>query len=442
MLVNLLRRRFASLQVFGRLLVIAVALFVVSGNSIAAQVTLAWDAVANATGYKVHYGESGSSYASNVDAKNVTSYTVPGLADGTRYYFAVTAYGTAGATESGYSNQVTTVTSGTSLPAAPVASFTASPTTGTAPLTVTLTDTSTGSITSRSWNLGDGTTASTQTAAKTYSMPGIYSVALTVSGSGGSTTATQTINVKAATPTAGFSATPVTGPAPLAVNFSDSSSGTIASWSWQFGDGGTSTAKNPSYSYTKAGTYTVTLNVTGPGGSNQATKTGYITVSPIGGGTGGGTGGSTATPQGLVAAYGFEEASGTQVIDASGNANHGTISGATRIGTKQFGNALKFNGTSNWITVNDSASLDLTVGMTMEAWVYPTVTPSGWSTVVLKEQTGGLAYSLYANSDANRPNETLSVGGATVNCLLDPVWRPTRGPTSQRPTTVQLSNST
>jgi PKD repeat protein len=256
---------------------------------------------------------------------------------------------------------------------------------------VALTDTSTGSITSRSWSLGDGTTAATQTVKKTYSAPGSYPIALTVTGSGGSTTATQTINVTAAPPTAGFSATPVTGPAPLAVNFSDSSSGTTTSWSWQFGDGGTSTEKDPVYSYTKAGTYTVTLNVTGPAGSNQATKTGYITVSPIGGGTGGGTGGSTAIPQGLVAAYGFEEASGTQVIDASGNANHGTISGAARISTKQFGNALNFNGTSNWITVNDSASLDLTTGMTIEAWVYPTVTPSGWSTVVLKEQTGGLA---------------------------------------------------
>ena len=300
------------------------------------------------------------SYSSNIDAKNVTTYTVPGLADGTRYYFAVTAYGSAGTAESGYSNEVTTVTSGTSVPAAPVASFTANPTTGIAPLTVTLTDTSTGSITSRSWNLGDGTTATTQTVAKTYSTPGSYPVALTVTGSGGSTTATQTINVTAATPTAGFSATPVTGPAPLAVNFSDSSSGTITSWSWQFGDGGTSTAKNPSYSYTKAGTYAVTLNVTGPGGSNQATKTGYITVSPLGGGSGGGTGGTPANTAGLVAAYGFEEASGTQVIDASGNANHGTISGASRVTTNQFGKALKFNGTSNWITVNDSASLDLT----------------------------------------------------------------------------------
>ncbi len=169
------------------------ALFMVSGHSLAGQVTLAWDAVANATGYKVHYGQSSRSYSSTIDASNQLNYTVPALTDGARYYFAVTAYGPAGTTESSYSNEVTTA-----LPdAAPVASFTASPTSGSAPLTVTLTDTSTGSVAGRSWNLGDGTTATTQTVAKTYSTPGTYPVSLTVTGGGGSSTASQSINVSA-----------------------------------------------------------------------------------------------------------------------------------------------------------------------------------------------------------------------------------------------------
>jgi PKD repeat protein len=386
-----------------------IAFLMLSGHALAGQVTLAWDAVANATGYKLHYGQGSGSYSSTVDAGTQLSQTVPSLTDGARYYFAVTAYGPAGTTESGYSNEVST----TVAAAAPVASFTASPASGSAPLAVTLTDTSTGSVASRSWNLGDGTIATTQTVAKTYPAPGTYTVTLTATGSGGNSTASQTINVSPSVPVASFSATPVSGPAPLAVSFTDASSGSITGWSWQFGDGGTSNVQNPSYIYSKAGNYAVTLNVTGPGGSNQAIKSGYVTVSapPTGGGTGTG-GGTPANTAGLVAAYGFEEASGTQVIDASGNGNHGTISGATRVTTKQFGKALKFNGTSNWITVNDSASLDLSKALTVEAWVYPTVTPSGWSTVLLKEQTGGLAYSLYANSDVNRPNETISVSGS------------------------------
>jgi hypothetical protein len=113
-----------------------------------------------------------------------------------------------------------------------------------------------------------------------------------------------------------------------------------------------------------------------------------------------------------VAAYGFEEPSGTQVVDASGYGNHGTISGATRVTTSQFGKVLSFNGSNNWVTVNDKSSLDLTTGMTVEAWVYPT-SISGWRTVTIKEQTGSASYWLYANDNGNRPANVVNIGGST-----------------------------
>jgi len=82
-----------------------------------------------------------------------------------------------------------------------------------------------------------------------------------------------------AAPVADFSGSPTSGTAPLTVFFSDLSTGDITSWSWDFGDGvGTSTAQNPSYRYDNAGTYTVSLTVTGPGGSDTETKPDYITV--------------------------------------------------------------------------------------------------------------------------------------------------------------------
>ncbi len=105
---------------------------------------------------------------------------------------------------------------------------------------------------------------------------------------------------------------------------------------------------------------------------------------------------------GLVAAYGFSEGSGTLVADLSGNANHGTISGATWTASGRFGSALSFNGLNSWVTVNDANSLDLTTGMTLEAWVNPR-TLSSWREVVFKERTGGLSYALYANTAGNRP---------------------------------------
>jgi PKD repeat protein len=80
-------------------------------------------------------------------------------------------------------------------------------------------------------------------------------------------------------PSASFTATPTSGTAPLQVSFTDTSTGSPTSWSWSFGDGTSSTAQNPSHTYAAAGTYTVSLTATNAGGSDTATRTGYITVS-------------------------------------------------------------------------------------------------------------------------------------------------------------------
>ena len=59
-------------------------------------------------------------------------------------------------------------------------------------------------------------------------------------------------------PIASFNASTTTGVAPLALNFSSTSSGNISAYAWNFGDGGTSTANNPAHVYTGVGIYTVT----------------------------------------------------------------------------------------------------------------------------------------------------------------------------------------
>ncbi|WP_231589810.1 DUF3344 domain-containing protein [Methanosarcina siciliae] len=83
-----------------------------------------------------------------------------------------------------------------------------------------------------------------------------------------------------AAPVADFTATPKSGDAPLAVNFTDTSTGTISSYAWDFNDDGTidSEEKNPSYTYETAGNYSVNLTVGGSEGSDSEVKTEYIVV--------------------------------------------------------------------------------------------------------------------------------------------------------------------
>jgi uncharacterized repeat protein (TIGR03803 family) len=121
--------------------------------------------------------------------------------------------------------------------------------------------------------------------------------------------------------------------------------------------------------------------------------------------------GALATPtpvdEGLVAAYSFDDGS---AVDATGNGQHGTISGAVPVAGK-YGAALAFDGLDDVVAMADTPHLRLTAGMTLEAWVRPDSLQS-WSSVVLKEAPAGLAYGLYANTDTNRAAGYASIGGS------------------------------
>jgi hypothetical protein len=116
-------------------------------------------------------------------------------------------------------------------------------------------------------------------------------------------------------------------------------------------------------------------------------------------------------PAGLVAAYSMDAGSGTTLTDLSGNNNTGTLSNTSWTSTGKYGGALSFNGTNAWVTIPDSNTLDLTTGMTLEAWVNPTTLGTSWRTVMLKETTGNMTYSLYANRNTQVPNTQVNIGG-------------------------------
>ena len=165
----------------------------------------------------------------------------------------------------------------------PVASFTANPLSGGAPLAVTFTSTST-NATAHEWDFnGDGILdASGVIVQYTYNEAGAYSVSLTATGPAGTDVATRAnyINVSPTPPNALFTADPTSGKKDLRVEFSNSSLRYNTSL-WDFGDGNTSTDENPMHTYTTSGTFDVTLSVVGDGGTDTKVLSGYITVDDV-----------------------------------------------------------------------------------------------------------------------------------------------------------------
>ncbi len=221
----------------------------------------------NPTSWEWDFGDGATSTNQN---PNYT-YTVAGV-----YTVTLTA------TNSGGSNTKTRndyISVGVT-PDPPVADFTGMPINGTAPLSVSFTDASSGSIDNWLWDFGDGNTSTEQNPNYTYNSPGTYTVSLTVNGPGGEDTETKTdyISVAHPVPVADFSGTPTSGEFPLQVNFTDQTSGEVNSWNWYFGDNNTSVMQNPVHIFDNAGNYTVSLKVTGPGGSDSVSKANYINV--------------------------------------------------------------------------------------------------------------------------------------------------------------------
>ncbi|MEM8486197.1 MAG: PKD domain-containing protein [Bacteroidota bacterium] len=176
----------------------------------------------------------------------------------------------------------------------PVAAFTATPATGTAPLVVDYDGSASqppagASIISYTWDFGDGNTGSGEFITHTYQDAGTYTATLTVEDSNGNTdAATTSITVDPATsinPVAAFSADPVAGTVPLEVAFDASASTppdgeTLTGYTWDFGNSETGTGETVSHTFTATGSFDVTLTVEASNG-NTDTETVTITVNPV-----------------------------------------------------------------------------------------------------------------------------------------------------------------
>ncbi len=167
----------------------------------------------------------------------------------------------------------------------PEAQFLAAPTVQQFPdATIDLINLSAANSTSNyTWNWGDGTMAQsddpTTPNSYTYDTWGTYDIILRVGNDLCNDTAMQRITILPPLPIAAFEGEGE-GCLPLVVSFTNQSTFGV-SYEWNFGDGTTSTQENPTHVYYTAGTFNVTLTVTGPGGDvDVAAAPGAVTVQP------------------------------------------------------------------------------------------------------------------------------------------------------------------
>jgi len=214
-------------------------------------------------------------------------YTDTAVANGSTYYYVVTASDDAG-NESLPSGEASATPADVTAPAPP-AGLVASPADGSITLDwsdntepdlagyeVRRSTTSGGAYTSVGTPAASVFIDMTVTNAQTY-----YYVVRALDEAGNASTDSTEVSATpqaAMPPVASFSGIPTSGIAPLSVSFTDSSTNAPSSWIWSFGDGGSSSQENPQHTYVLPGTYTVALTVTNADGGDTLVRPSYVTV--------------------------------------------------------------------------------------------------------------------------------------------------------------------
>ena len=409
-----------------------------AGNAFSATATLSWTAPTTNTdgtpltdlaGFKVYYGTSAGSYSQSFDAGNVLSYTISNLSSGT-YYFAATAYDTAG-NESVYSNQVSRTilsqcTLATTDSGAGSGTVTSSPTginCGTtcsalynAGTVVTLTATPASGSTFAGWSgggcAGTGTcsfTINANTAVTATFTAQATSYTITSSaGTGGSISPSGTTTVNSGT-SQSFTITPSTGYTVSSVTVDGSSVGAVGSYTFS-----NVTANHTIAATFKAQTasYTITSSA-GTGGSispsgtttvNSGTSQSF-TITPSTGYTV-----SSVTVDGssvgAVGSYTFNNVTANHTIAATFKAQTASYTITSSAGT---GGSISPSGTT---TVNSGTSQSFTITPST-GYTVSSVTVDGSS-------VGAVGSYTFSNVTANHTiaaNFTANSGGTTSTTI-------------------------
>ena len=105
---------------------------------------------------------------------------------------------------------------------------------------------------------------------------------------------------------------------------------------------------------------------------------------------------------GLVASYSFEEGSGTETADSTGNGNVGILVGPTWTSKGKSGRALQFDGRHNFVDLSDRSGLEIKGSMSIGAWIYSTGAPPTNDDAVIVSKRDKYGFQLDTTPDTGR----------------------------------------
>ena len=112
-----------------------------------------------------------------------------------------------------------------------------------------------------------------------------------------------------------------------------------------------------------------------------------------------------------------------EVIDASGNGRHGTAYSATTVAEGRFGRAGTFNGSASYVstplTLNQARN---SAGVTMEAWVYPTMSDGNPRSVLSTDNAGVSTWGIVVKNGTWHVSTGLSVKDTGIAADLN-TWQ-------------------
>jgi PKD repeat protein len=241
--------------------------FTISNDTICSGESIMFSTMPSAVGYNWTYGdgnsEPGSNVISHVYFNNTTAPVTYNVTLRTQSFFGCL--------------------SETTMPVVvyptPIPAFIATPPSQVFPAaTVTFTNNTNAGTWNWLWDFADGNTSTVMSPVHTYAGMGDFDVSLTVTNGVCSETIRHLVRILPTPPVAEFDEIP-SGCMPWSVAPNNTSLAATGYY-WDFGDGHTSNARDPNYTYVQAGTYQVTLTVTGPGGTDTESRIVHVYASP------------------------------------------------------------------------------------------------------------------------------------------------------------------